>query len=62
MIDLAQMVYQIATAGMAHDPERCKTCTYRDDPRDLGYCYMFFETPKSLCHHYREDQWTTPNK
>ena len=56
MIDLAQMVYQIATVGMPHDPERCKTCTYRDDPRDHGYCYMFFQEPTSLCHHYKADK------
>ena len=55
-IDLAKMVWQIATAGTPHDAEQCKTCAYRDDPASMGYCYMWATMPTSFCHHYKADK------
>lgn len=61
MIDLAKMIYQIATAGHPHDAERCKTCAYRDsyngfEKQKDGYCYMWYREPPSLCHHHKADK------
>lgn len=60
-IDLAKMVWAIATAGSASgvfteefDKEKCKTCKYMINETG-GYCYMFREQPTEKCNCFKED-------
>ena len=55
-MDLAKLVFDIASAGLPLDVERCKTCTYRTDPQGTGYCYMWAEQPTAHCHQYKANK------